>query len=184
MDRREMLIGLGLSPVLVSLLPRLSYAEDDKSADDKMVDYLFVQTASAGLLRGGELRLSRVAPATLFFSDRPERIAGHVPTEAFVAHWGTGGKDSFEAQPPNAALSVFTAGAPKDIVVVLKHPRLEKDVLRYSVDVVEGDSSAEGKMCSLFIDVIGMPLTPRSYAGRARQVVRRTSRRVVRRHSR
>ncbi len=72
MDRREMLIGLGLSPVLVSLLPRLSYAQDDKSADDKMVDYLFVQTAADGLLRDGELRLSRVAPATLFFSDRPE----------------------------------------------------------------------------------------------------------------
>ncbi len=77
MDRREMLIGLGLSPVLVSLLPRLSYAQDDKSADDKMVDYLFVQTAADGLLRDGELRLSRVAPATLFFSDRPERIAAY-----------------------------------------------------------------------------------------------------------
>jgi hypothetical protein len=84
-------------------------------------------------------------------------------------------------------LSVITGGAPKDTVVVLKNPRLDKGDLLYTVDVVEGDASAEGQMCSLFIDTIGMPLTPRSYAGRARRVVRRTARRttrrVVRRHS-
>lgn len=187
MNRREVLIGLGLSPIVASLLPRSSYAAADKGEEDKTVDYLFVQTARGGSIQKGELVMKGVASATLFFSDRPERIAGHVPTEVFVDHWGTGGEESFEAEPPNAALSVIVHGKPKDVVVVLKNPRLEDGDLVYTVELVEGEAFAEGEICSLFIDVIGMPLTPRSYAGRARRVVRRTARRttrrVIRRHA-
>jgi hypothetical protein len=85
MDRREMLIGLGLSPVLVSMLARTGLGQEGEGGEEKMVDYLFVQTSHAGSIRNGELRMTRIAPATLYFSDRPERLAGHVPTDAFVA---------------------------------------------------------------------------------------------------
>ena len=152
-------------------------AESSTPASEK-VEYLFVQGARAGSLSDGVLRLGGVSPATIYFSDRPERIAGHLTTEEFVAHWGEG-DDSFESDPPNATLSILTGPEPQEIVVVLTDPRLEEGDLVYSVDVLEGAATATGGECSLFIDVIGRPLTPLSAAG----VARRTTRRVVTRRA-
>ena len=49
--------------------------------------------------------------------------------------------------------------------------------LVYDVEVLEGNASAVGEASSLFIDVIGRPLTPLSFAGATRRVARRTARR-------
>jgi len=39
-----------------------------------------------------------VSAATVFFSDRPDRIAGNMTTAAFVPFWSTG-QDSFLSNP-------------------------------------------------------------------------------------
>jgi len=56
---------------------------------------------------------------------------------------------------------------------VLQHPVLEGDNLAYTVKVLEGELPAKAADVSVFIDVIGMPLTPVSYAGVARRTYRR-----------
>jgi hypothetical protein len=144
-------------------------AEDAKSLGK--VTLLFVQNAQGVTLDNGKLTLKGIAPTTIFFSDRPERIAGHLVTKEFVPFWSEG-KDSFAANPPNATLSVFGDGKISDIVVELSHPQLSGDELAYNIRVLEGDMPAQGGVCSLFIDVIGMPLTPMSYAGAARRAYR------------
>lgn len=96
-------------------------------------------------------------------------------TASFVDQWADG-KDSFEADPPNAVLSVPAGDQSEEVVVVLRQPRLEGVDLIYDVEVLEGEASLEGGPVSLFIDVIGRPLTPMSVAG----VRRRERRRVVR----
>ena len=53
----------------------------------------------------GVLTLSGVSPATLYFSDRPERVVGHMTNEQFVEGWSLG-EDNFAADPPNAVLSL------------------------------------------------------------------------------
>jgi hypothetical protein len=50
---------------------------------------------------------------------------------------------------------------------------LQGDNLIYTVKVVQGDVPAKGADVSVFIDIIGMPLTPLSYAGVARRSYRR-----------
>ena len=56
--------------------------------------------------------LKGIGPMTIFFSDRPKRIAGHMATEDFVADWKEGkGKNSFVDNPPNATLSAIKARA-------------------------------------------------------------------------
>jgi hypothetical protein len=41
---------------------------------------------------------------TLYFSDRPVRIAGHLKMAAYLKEWTSkAGKDNFGADPPNAA---------------------------------------------------------------------------------
>ena len=61
----------------------------------------------------------------------------------------------------------------RQIVAVLQDPMLQGDNLTYTVKVLQGDMPAEGTDVSVFIDIIGMPLTPLSYAGVARRSYRR-----------
>lgn len=140
------------------------------AADEKQADFLFVQTADglsydAGT---GKLTLEGVGGNTLFFSDRPERIAGNMATAAFVPFWSKG-KDSFLSDPPNADVSVLADGKLVQVVVELTDPVLEGDSLSYTVKVLDGEMPATATDPSVFIDVIGMPLTPVSYAGVARR---------------
>ena len=137
------------------------------------VDLLFVQNAKDVSLGEGTLTLKGIAPTTTFFTDRPERIAGHMTTEDFVQSWGEG-EDSFAADPPNASLSVFEEDEIVDVVVTLMNPRLEGENLTYDINVLEGEVTKISGVASLFIDPLGMPMTPTSVAGQHRRVRRHT----------
>lgn len=142
-------------------------------ADDKQADFLFVQNAASMAYANGKLTLKGVSPVTVFFSDRPERIAGNMPTAVWVPFWNDG-KDSFAKDNPNANLSVLEKDKfNADIVVTLSNPQLKGNELRYDVKVLEGTMPASGGPASLFIDIIGMPRTPLSYAGVARRTAYR-----------
>ncbi len=142
-------------------------------AQDKSADFLFVQNAQSMTYASGKLTLKGVSPVTVFFSDRPERIAGNMATRVFVPFWSDG-KDSFAKDNPNANLSVLEEGkAVADIVVTLANPVLKGNDLSYDVKILEGTMPAKGGPVSLFIDIIGMPLTPLSYAGVARRTAYR-----------
>jgi len=137
-------------------------------------DFLFVQSSKGMTFdkSTNKLTLTSVSPITLFFTDRPERIAGNMSTTAFIPFWSEG-KDSFKSDPPNADVSILEGNALRQTVAVLQDPVLDGDNLAYTVKVVQGDMPAKGADISLFIDVIGMPLTPMSYAGVARRSYRR-----------
>ncbi len=153
------------SPIVISGIARA--AEEPA----KKVDYLFVQNSAGFTYENGKLTLKGVSPATVFFSDRPERIAGHMATAKFVPFWKEG-KDSFLSDPPNASLSILGEDKATEVVVELRDPVLKGDELSYDVRVLQGELPAKGGVTSLFIDVIGMPRTPYSYAGAARRTYR------------
>jgi len=139
---------------------------------------MFVQTAQGIDSAGGTLTLRGVTPSTLYFSDRPERVVGHMTTADFVDLWAIG-DNSFEADPPNAVLAFLEPGGevPEDAVVVLKAPNLDgAGDLGYSIEVLEGTVPAHAGPVTLFIDPFGRPLSPVSVCG-----VRRRSRRRARR---
>jgi hypothetical protein len=99
-------------------------------------------------------------------------MAGHMQTSKFVPLWSQG-KDSFLKDNPNATLSIFSGDNVSDLVVELSNPQLSGEDLTYDARVLEGTPPANGGACALFIDVIGMPATPMSYAGVARRAYRR-----------
>lgn len=146
-------------------------ASTDGGKLPKKADLLFVQNAQGVRFQKGTMTLRGVNPTTVAFADRPVRFAGHMPTSQFVPMWGQG-KDSFLKDPPNATLSILSGGKVSSVVVVLRNPRLAGGNLSYDVQVLEGAPPAHGGAVSLFIDVIGMPRTPASYAGAARRDVR------------
>jgi hypothetical protein len=119
-----------------------------------------------------KLTLTGVSPATVFFADRPERIAGNMRTADFVPFWSKG-KDSFLKDPPNADISIVEGNQLRQVVAVLESPELKGDDLTYTVKVLKGELPAKAADVSVFIDIIGMPLTPVSYAGVARRTYRR-----------
>jgi hypothetical protein len=176
MKRREVLQGFAAASVVVATA-RGSWALDS-GGDKERVDFLFVQNAQGVSLKDGSLRLKGVAPDTLYFSDRPDRIVGRVTTEKYVEHWGVGG-NSFAEDPPNAVLSISHGLEPQDIVVVLRNPKLDGSDLFYDVEVLDGKKTTTGGASALFIDVIGAPLTPLSVAGVRRRTRRRVRRVVV-----
>lgn len=136
------------TPLLAGLC-LLAFASSS-SAETADVELLFVQSATAGSFDGQTLVLSGVG-ATSYFSDRPNRIAGHMLTETFVSQWAEG-KDSFESNPPNAVLSVLDETGVNDSTVELSSPQLNDDQLSYQVKLLDGKPPAGFKSASLFID--------------------------------
>ncbi len=145
-------------------------------AGDAEGQFLFVQTADAMTWDAdrNELTLVDVSPVTLFFSDRPERIAGNMNTSRFVPFWSEG-SDSFLSDPPNADISIIENGTLRQTVVVLHDPVLADGNLTYTVEVIDGEMPDAGSEVSVFIDIVGMPLTPLSVAGVRRRDFRRAA---------
>ena len=138
----------------------------------KKVDVLFVQNAKNVSFNKGKLILRGVNPVTVCFTDRPARMAGHMQTSRLIPLWSQG-KDSFLKDNPNATLSVFRGDNVSDLVVELSNPQLSGNDLTYDARILEGTPPTNGGACALFIDIIGMPATPMSYAGAARRAWRR-----------
>jgi hypothetical protein len=154
-----------------SASPVITWTATGKQSE-KNVDVLFVQNAKDVTFKNGKLVLQGVNPVTVCFTDRPARLAGHMQTSKFVPLWSQG-KDSFLKDNPNATLSIFSGDNVSDLVVELSNPQLSGDDLTYDARLLEGTPPANGAACALFIDIIGMPATPMSYAGAARRAWRR-----------
>ncbi|MGB5884305.1 MAG: hypothetical protein WBG28_09430 [Desulfobulbales bacterium] len=165
-----------LAFIILSLFS-ISLANAEEKTE--MAELLFVQNSHDVSLEKGKLTLKKVGPTTLFFTDRPQRTAGHMTTKDFVDDWSVG-ENNFADNPPNAALSVFGEDEIVDIVVTLKNPRLEGENLIYDIAVLEGDPGPVSGQNSLFIDPLGRPLSPGSVAGVHRRHRRRVRRHVVR----
>ncbi len=143
-------------------------------AKTQMEPSLIVLNSRGARLAGGQLVLSGVSTNSIVFADRPVRAAGHVLTAHLLEEWATG-EDSFAKDPPNATVSVLAkdGGSVADAVVTLRSPKLEGETLTFAVDVLEGNLDGADGPASTFIDIIGMPLTPLSFAGAARRTAYR-----------
>jgi len=169
--RRRFVTASALAASSFTLLRQADAQTPQKPGE---ADFLFVQT-SKGLTfdkANNKLTLTGVSPVTVFFTDRPERIAGNMNTMSFIPFWSQG-KDSFKSNPPNADISLLDGSKLTQIIVELQDPALVGDDLAYTVKVLQGEMPAKAADVSVFIDFIGRPLTPLSFAGVARRGYRR-----------
>jgi hypothetical protein len=153
----------------------------EPSADDGIVELLFVQEAAGAELRENSLILKNVRPLTLFFADRPEDIAGYLTYQEYV-DLVYKGPDNFEEDPPNATLMILDGDALIPVVLELssKPQMVDGDMVYSSVNIINGEPPAAGKTAVLFIDTVGRPLSPVSIAGVHRRHRRRRRRRITR----
>jgi hypothetical protein len=104
-------------------------------------------------------RLVKINPQTLYFSDRPQRIAGHLLMPDYLAEWTKSeGPQNFASDPPNATISVYEPGRPDSTlaVVEISHPVVDGDDLVYNYKVIDGTMPSGGGATALFIDWIGV----------------------------
>jgi hypothetical protein len=121
--------------------------------------YLFVMHSKDGYIKGDELFLNNVFQNTVYFSDRPYRIAGHMDTEKFLSTWGEGGDDAFNKNFPNIVISFKKDGKYVDMTLEVSNPAFDGDDVTFKIDnVLESDVKVEDgkkikfKYPSLFID--------------------------------
>lgn len=135
--------------IILSAIPQIVYGEHVID-ETKKPQFLFVVSAKSGAFEDGTLTLKDV-PLVIYFSDRPDRIAGHTSLKKFVEDWHKGA-DSIKADPPNATLSIFNKDGSKDAVVELSEVRLNEDLLTCKVRALEGNIPKSFGPSSLFID--------------------------------
>ncbi len=140
---------VGIFTVMLTLVTGLVFAEHVID-DSKNPGYLFVISGTSGSLKGDTLTLNGV-PNVLYFSDRPDRVAGHLSLEKFVELWNKG-VDSYKADPPNATLSVLTKDGAKNTVVELMSMEQKSGSVVFKVAVLKGMPPESLSTSTLFID--------------------------------
>ena len=154
MNRKVAVIPVTIG-VLLALYPvaKLATAQPKPQASllfvqmAQKIDYKKTDAAS------GVMTLYDVPTQTMFFTDRPNRVVGNVPTSAFVTRWTTDkGPNGFATNPPNAAVTVFQSDGAKTAIVELSNPRLDGNKLSYDVKVLQGISSTQPAEGVVFID--------------------------------
>ena len=156
-SRRALTVAVAIAAFAV---PGLLFGfEGSVSAKEPQPMLMFVQIANDVRVEaaGQTLRLVNVGQQTLYFADRPERIAGHIKMADFLAEWTSkAGANNFGSDPPNATLSVFEPGKANDTLAVVKisNPKVDGLDLVYNYKLIEGSLPATGGATSLFIDWI------------------------------
>jgi hypothetical protein len=143
---------------ILSPLP-MGRAQEKKKTDESKIQLMFVQTADDFKADDKTLRLVNVGQQTLYFSDRPVRVAGHLAMPAYMDEWKAGeGPDNFGSDPPNATLSVYESGRHENTLAVVKisHPVIDGKDLVYNYKLIEGAMPKAGGATALFIDWIGV----------------------------
>jgi len=121
------------------------------SNNGNQANYLFVQSALSGSLvpinsinntEGPvhKLTLNNISSSTLAFSDRPDRIVNITDTKSFVDNW-INSKDSFEIDPPNAALSINVNGTEEILALELLNPSYSKEQKTIQYNVINLDDT-------------------------------------------
>jgi len=157
-------VWIGLMVFLIVALskqtaPTLAQSKQVGAASaHEVVPSLIVLSAHRATLDGSTLTLAGVAPNVIVFADRPVRSAGHALTTYLLDEWKEG-SGSFAKDPPNATVSVFSSATSlaSNAVVVLTSPKIDGDILTFSVRVLEGDLSGTDGPASVFIDIINLP---------------------------
>ena len=122
--------------------------DSDGEGVDAPPSLLYVQQAELGTFEPGNggdsstLTLQGVAPRTVYFSDRPDRISGTLPNEDFVRLETLFAPDD----PPNAAVVVSDSSSEdQDVAIVeLSNPRYDEPAGTFSYTAVLVDEAPDG----------------------------------------
>lgn len=155
------LTAVTLSLTVTLPLTACASTSTEPSSSSKDARFMFVNVAEGVKVdeAAQTIRLVDISQQTLFFSDRPERIAGHLKMADYLKEWtAKEGKNNFSAVPPNAALSVYEPGQTDNTLAIIEitNPKIDGSDLIYNYKLIEGSFSETSGPTTLFIDRIGI----------------------------
>lgn len=147
--------------LLATVMLSMAACATTSTVSSQAPQLMFVQSAEDLKVdpAAGTFRLVNINQQTLYFSDRPQRIAGHLKMADYLKEWtAQAGQNNFGADPPNATLSVYEPGQPDNTVVVVEitDPVVDGANLIYRYKIINGTLPANGGPAALFIDWIGV----------------------------
>ena len=126
----------------------------------EQVQLMFVQTADDLKADGKTLRLVNVGQQTLYFSDRPVRIAGHMHDACLLDEWKARrrpGQFRAAIRPTPRCRSMSRGSNENTLAVVeISHPVVDGKDLVYNYKLIDGTMPKAGGATALFIDWIGV----------------------------
>lgn len=129
---------------------QISAQVDQPQTNSTTVKFLFIQHGESGLISKinsttYSLQLNDLADNVILFSDRPNRIVDTQSIHEFIGNW-TQGEDSFEIDPPNAALTFLEDDNQKidTLVIDLYNIKYEADQnsLKYDFTFLDDTTAA------------------------------------------
>jgi len=129
----------------------------------KNAKYLFVLHSESGLMTNTKLTFKNFYQHFIYFSDRPNRVAGSYDTVTFLNDWN----HIFLSDNPNVVLSFYDKKSSeyKDVTIEISNPVIDGDDVSFKIEKVidvneitnevNPDLSIKFKSPSLFIDSIG-----------------------------
>lgn len=121
--------------------------------------FLFMQTAHSGTLSAAKadgtrtLTLKDISPVTVYFAERPDRETGHESTAEFIAEWSMG-EDSFETNPPNAALDIIGNDSQSIAIVELMSATYNSATQTLEYEILILDDETAGNIPESFDEAV------------------------------
>lgn len=124
-------------------------------------ELLFAQSGKTAIYDGKVLKINDAAKHTIYFSDRPYRLAGHIKNSDLLKIWSDSKqKNSFKKDNPNAAISYYDEnGKPGVAIIELSNLKTGKNSISYDVKIIKGSLLKHMREVSLFIDSIIVTIT-------------------------
>jgi hypothetical protein len=116
--------------------------------DTQSPRFLYVLNATSGSHKKECLKLEGI-PSAIYFSDRPNRIAGHISLEKFADQWK---KEEYKKDPPNGSLAILEEKSEEQIIIELSSPKVKDSSITFKIKSIKGKIPEEFKSCALFID--------------------------------
>jgi hypothetical protein len=146
------LLSLSLSIFLITSVVTIQiFAQEDQGqTNSSIVKFLFIQHGESGSISKinsttYSLQLNDLAENVILFSDRPNRIVDTQSIQEFIGNW-TQGEDSFEIDPPNAALTFLEDDNQKIDALVIELYNIEYDeeqnFLKYDFTFLDNTTAA------------------------------------------
>lgn len=147
-----LLLSLTLSIFLITSVVtiQISAQIDQPQTNSTIVKFLFIQHGESGLISKinsttYSLQLNDLADNVILFSDRPNRIVDTQSIQEFIGNW-TQGDDSFEIDPPNAALTFLEGDNHKINALVIELFNIEYDeeqnILKYDFTFLDNTTAS------------------------------------------
>lgn len=163
MKLKRILTATAISAVMMSAAAAPAMAADSATSKKKPASYLLVVESDKATIAANDqgkiiLTMTEVDPSVSFFADRPVRNSGVIAASKMSTVWNSGGKNSFKAVPPNAAITTHTADGKMHVALVtLTKPTFDAKArsMSFQVTPLKGSNvvkSGSLGQTNLFID--------------------------------